>query len=838
MELKESRDLLEKAELRRCQYVTANLLTNRKKYAQFFTPLEVASFLASLTLPIEKERIRILDPGAGTGILIAALINHLLNTCQNIKAIDLIAVEIDQSLSDHLFATLKECSTFCEAKKIRFSYKIVIEDFLELSYDQIQYSKQADIFLPEETKVGLFDVIILNPPYKKINNSSRSRKILNALEEETTNLYTAFLIIAKYLLETSGQIIAITPRSFCNGTYYKRFRNSFFSSLFFHKIHVYTLRDKTFSEDGVLQENLLFVVSPQKPAQNLVSITNSESPQDLAHQTIKVNHDLIIVPQDKSKIIHIITDEYSVRILEKISLLKNKLEDIGISVSTGKVVDFRIGDQLVANLENNSTALFYPFHFSENEIVWPRYSVKKKEAIAVNDVTLEVLIKSGYYTFCKRFSSKEEKKRIVAAFFDADKFNFELIGVENHLNYFHINNNPLTREIAVGLTNYLNSTIVDQYFRLFNGHTQVNAEDMRYIPIPDIEKLERLGNYYKSLPNQEEIDSLVEKELFNMARERNPLLIKEKIDETIIILKQLGLPKDQQNERSALTLLALLNLKPYESWSKSKANMIGITPIMNFIKEFYQKEYAPNTRETIRRQTIHQFVQAGIVIPNPDKPRAINSPNYVYKIEAETLELIKSFKTNKWTANLEKYLAKIKTLSSIYKQERDMQRIQLNIAEEIEIYLSSGGQNKLIEKVVKEFCPCFTPKAKLIYIGDSHAKWAFFDEKSLSKVGVKIKDLHGKMPDVIVHYKEKNWLVLIEAVTSHGPIDPKRKIELEELFKDSKAGLVFITTFLDKKTMMKYFDKTAWETDIWVADNPTHLVHLNGKRFLGPYIRD
>lgn len=837
MFLEDNNALLAKVEQIRIQYLAQSLLTNRKKHSQFFTPLETASFLSSLALESDKNEIRILDPGAGSGILVAALIDQIIGTQKNVRSIDVITVEIDSLLNPHLTASLNECLNYCKLNNVKFSYKIINGDFLELCYEEIKNKKQEDIFANEKAELGLFDIIILNPPYKKISTSTRSRMILNTLEEETTNLYTAFLGLSKYLLEENGQIIAITPRSFCNGTYYKKFRNAFFSKLFFHKIHIYTSRDKAFSEDGVLQENLLFVVSTKPPEQNMVLITNSESPNDLALQKVMVKHDLIIFPNDKDKIIHILTDEYSIKILEKISSLNGKLEDIGVNISTGKVVDFRVRDQLVENTHKDSTALFYSFHFSEAKVVWPKYSAKKKEAILINNKTKDLLVKSGFYTFCKRFSSKEEKKRVMAAFYESDDYNFELIGIENHLNYFHNQNKPLSREIAIGLTIYLNSTLVDQYFRLFNGHTQVNAEDLRYIPIPAKEKLETLGNYYNYLNDQEKIDSLIEKELFNMKKENNPLLIKNRIDEAIILIKELGLPRDQQNERSALTLLALLNLRPEQNWSLSKSTMIGITPIMNFIRENYFKEYAPNTRETIRRQTIHQFIQAGIVIPNPDKPRPINSPNYVYQIERVSLSLIKTFKTKKWDVNLEKYLSGIKTLVKIYKQEREMERIKLKIAEEIEVYLSSGGQNKLIEKVIKEFSSYYIPNAKIIYIGDAHLKWVYFDEKTLAKVGVKITDTHGKMPDVIIYYKEKNWLILIEAVTSHGPIDPKRKIELEELFKGSKAGLVFITTFLDKKTMMKYLPKIAWETDIWVADNPTHLVHLNGKRFLGPYTK-
>jgi len=828
-------NILDTAELIRTQYIKSSPLVDRRKNAQFFTPISVSVFLASLASPINKGIIRILEPGAGTGILSTALVYKLLESQNSIKEIELKVVEIDAKLNEYLKATLDVCKEFCRKKDVHFIYEVINKDFLEIGYEEIDTVMNNNLFSNKSTKFGFFDYIIMNPPYKKISNTSVSRKILNHIEEESPNSYTAFLSLASYFLFPEGQLIAITPRSYCNGTYYKKFRNSFFSRLSFHKIHIYSSRNKAFNEDEVLQENMLFVVSPQKPYNGKITITTNDSPDDKTNQTIMVDHDLVVLPTDQNKIVHIITDEYSIKILEKIAIIPNKLKDIGISVSTGKVVDFRMEKELTEATNSKATCLFYPFHFSEGVVVWPRYSQKKKEAINVNNITKDLLVKSGFYTFCKRFSSKEEKKRIVAAFFDAGKYNFEEIGIENHLNYFHENNKPLERELAIGLTVYLNSTLVDQYFRLFNGHTQVNAEDLRYIPIPSREQLERIGSFAENIIDQDEIDSLIERELFDMSTKENPISIKKKIEEALLILKQLGLPKDQQNDRSALTLLALLNLKPGDSWSKSKSIMIGITSIMNFIKEQYHKEYAPNSRESIRRQTIHQFVQAGIVIPNPDQSRPVNSPNYVYEIEKRTLKLLKTYKSKSWEADLKKYLSNTKTLVSIYEQERALDKISLRVADEVEIYLSSGGQNKLIEKVIKEFCAYYAPKGKLIYVGDAKAKWAYFDQKALSAVGVKIIDTHGKMPDLIVHFKEKNWLLLIEAVTSHGPIDPKRKIELEELFGKSKAGLVYITAFLSKKDMVRYLEKIAWETEVWVAENPTHLVHLNGKRFLGPY---
>ena len=164
-----------------------------------------------------------------------------------------------------------------------------------------------------------------------------------------------------------------------------------------------------------------------------------------------------------------------------------------------------------------------------------------------------------------------------------------------------------------------------------------------------------------------------------------------------------------------------------------------------------------------------------------------------------------------------------------------MNRIPVKITADIDLTLSPGGQNVLIKKIWDEFCSRFTPGGKLIYLGDTADKWAYFDEATFKQLGMVTPDEHGKIPDMVVYFTEKNWLVLIEAVTSHGPINPKRKIELEALFKDSKAGLVFVTAFLTRKDMLRYLAEIAWETEVWVAESPDHMIHFNGKRFLGPY---
>ena len=308
-----------------------------------------------------------------------------------------------------------------------------------------------------------------------------------------------------------------------------------------------------------------------------------------------------------------------------------------------------------------------------------------------------------------------------------------------------------------------------------------------------------------------------------------------KIAEALAVLDALGLPRQQQNERSALTLLSLLGLKPGDAWDRATDPLMGITPMMDYFAEHYDKKYAPNSRETVRRFTVHQFVQASLILPNPDKPsRPTNSPDAVYQIEPTALMLLREFGKPSWKNQLKKYLLTVEPLKKRYARERDTRRIPVKLAPGQKIKLSPGGQNVLVKKIIDDFCQLFTPGGHIIYVGDTQTKWAYFDTNALRTLGVEIEE-HGKMPDVVIHHVEKNWLVLIEAVTSHGPVNPKRRRELRELFSSSKVGLVFVTAFLKRRAMMKYLDDISWETEVWVAESPTHLIHFNGERFLGPY---
>lgn len=301
------------------------------------------------------------------------------------------------------------------------------------------------------------------------------------------------------------------------------------------------------------------------------------------------------------------------------------------------------------------------------------------------------------------------------------------------------------------------------------------------------------------------------------------------------VLRSLGLPPEQTNERAALTLLGLLDLTPGGSWAEAENPMIGITPLMTFMAEHYlDQPYAANTRETVRRFTMHQFVAAGIAIANPDEPdRPTNSPRFCYQVPAQLLAVLRAFDTPAWDDALATWLEEAPALRDRWAEERSMALIAVTLPDGTEVGLTPGGQNVLIALIVEDFCSRFTPGGTVLYLGDAGQGDPLNHLGALEAYGVHIPE-RGKIPDVVVLMPDKGWLVLVEAVTSHGPINALRKADLARLF-DGDLGLVYITAFPDMPTFTRYSREIAWETDVWVAENPSHLIHFNGVRFLGPY---
>ena len=774
--------------------------------------------------------IHLLDAGAGVGTLTAAFVDELVSRREVPERITVTAYELESKFQPYLRETLANCAAACEQLGIAFSSAIKTEDFVDA----------ASAMLRPRLLEGhwqRYNCAILNPPYKKIHGDSAYRRRLREAGIETVNLYTAFLALAVGLLEPEGQLVAITPRSFCNGPYYKPFRRLFDSQMAFRRIHLFASREEAFAADDVLQENIIFH-AVKAPGRGNVTITGSDSPQEETHVQRTVAYRRVINPEDPHLFIHIAASDLDQSIVDRMELFPCTLADLGLDVSTGRVVDFRAKPHLRPYPETNTVPLVYPHHIRDGFVRWPDKDHRKPNAFVDCPATRKWLLPPGNYVIVRRFSSKEEPKRVNAAIYDPELVGDTAVAFENHVNVFHAWNRGMTSDLARGLAFYLNATLLDEYFRHFNGHTQVNATDLRSLLYPRREVLERWGRSFRNqFPDQQSIDNQIEAELQDMAdlETPDPVTAKKRVAEALDVLRSLGLPPAQQNERSAMTLLACLDLPPRKPWSLAGAPLRGITPIMNFIREYYGVDYAPNTRETIRRQTVHQFIQAALLVENPDEPaRPINSPKWCYQIEPTVQNLLRQYGSSSWKSSLAEYLETAVSLRNRYARQRTLNLLPVQVTPDQEIVLSVGSHSVLLKRIIEEFAPRFVPGGSLVYVGDTGDKWGYFDQELLASLGV-VVDPHGKMPDAVFYDLANGWLVLVEAVTSHGPVDPKRRIELGELFKPVQDSIIFVTAFPTKSDLARHIAGISWETEVWVADDPDHLIHFDGIRFLGPY---
>lgn len=311
--------------------------------------------------------------------------------------------------------------------------------------------------------------------------------------------------------------------------------------------------------------------------------------------------------------------------------------------------------------------------------------------------------------------------------------------------------------------------------------------------------------------------------------------IEERIAEARTVLRVLDFDRERSNERSAMVLLALLGLTPEMPWSEAASPLLRTVEIMEWLRTHYGRDYKPNTRETVRPFTLHQFTEALLVVENPDRPdRPINSPRWCYQISSRALDVVRGMGQPGFEERVQSYLADVPGLREQYAQARDLNRIPVRLPSGEAVTLSPGGQNVLLKQMIEDFCAMFTPGGKVLYIGDADDKYAVFEETLLGQIGVTVEQ-RGKMPDLVVYMPERNWLVVLEAASSHGPVDGTRHSELSALFAGSSATLVYVSCFPSREEMRRYLHEIAWETEVWCADNPTHLIHFNGDKFLGPY---
>jgi len=458
----------------------------KSRLGQFMTPASTATFMASLFKESNIPVVELLDPGAGVGSLATAFLARL-KEWEHVKSVNLDAFEIDSVMLGFLEKNLETCRAICNQRSFSFGYRIFNKDFIVQASEQIF---EAGGLWRKNLKH--YTHCIMNPPYKKISSSSFHRKSLRSAGIETVNLYSGFVALALSLLDTGGQLVAIIPRSFCNGPYYRSFRKFVFKHSAIKKIHLFKSRNTAFKDDNVLQENVIVCLEKEGVQDDVeLSFSSDDTFSDLTTSLTPFSH--VVYPADKELFIHIPSASDNVSCVDEFEIV---LSDIGLQVSTGPVVDYRLREHLVQMPDLDSVPLLYPCHFSSMATRWPVKDCKKPNAITINEKTRKWLYPNGYYTVVRRFSSKEEKRRIVASVVSPEDFkDKKFIGFENHLNVFHFNRQGLPENLARGLAVYLNCKAVDENFRRFSGHTQVNATDLRMMKYPDRKTLIRLGEW-------------------------------------------------------------------------------------------------------------------------------------------------------------------------------------------------------------------------------------------------------------------------------------------------------------------------------------------------------
>lgn len=465
-------------------------LKEKKHLKQFFTSAPLARFMASM-MSYSQGRVRILDPGAGIGALFAACVERACSKNPP-KSISVTAFEIDPFLSRHLKDSLARTEEYCSSLGVEFEGDVVRDDFLGSASGG------------RET----FTHIIINPPYKKIRSGTDADNALKAAGIRSPNMYAAFISISHRLLADGGQMTFISPRSFCNGIYFSSFREHLLDSVSLRRIHLFDSRSALFSDDDVLQENVIMSAKKTLSRKDITISKSSGLSDPPARRSVKYAD--VTLLRDPLRFIHIVPHKSEQQISDRINGLECTLGDLGVEVSTGKVVDFRIRGELRFAPEGGTAPLVRPSNISNGTVRFPLEGRKHHNFIMAGHTTERLLLPAGNYVVVKRFTTKEERRRVVAAIWTKNRYGSEHVGFENRTNYFHSNGSGMDESLAKGLWAFLNSAAVDTYFRHYNGSTQVNATDLRYLRYPSKRQLRRLAGSASGSSRQEEIDSAVE----------------------------------------------------------------------------------------------------------------------------------------------------------------------------------------------------------------------------------------------------------------------------------------------------------------------------------------
>jgi len=483
-ERKAKEGLVEYAERLSTLYSDALRPEDVKPKGQFFTPKQISIFMAEL-FDINQDKITLLDPGAGAGILSAAFCEELLSRKKPVFLV-IDTYENDLEIIPFLKKVLQECKKDLEENGSKVEVNVLAKDFILTNEP---YLSGPGLF---ERGEKFYDFVISNPPYYKVGTESPYSRMMAELICGQPNIYAFFMTMAANMLSDKGEMVFITPRSFCSGLYYKNFRKWFLRKVRITRIHIFESRKDIFDKDGVLQENVI-IKARKDVREGAVTITTSRNKELNVVGRIEVDYPDIISPKNSESFIRIPTSELDVRILHIIDKWPSTLNKQGVQISTGPVVDFRAKEHLRQDLTKGSVPLLWMHNMQNMRVVWPSKKNKKPAAIACSKKTAPLLLPVKNYVLLKRFTSKEQRRRLDAAVLKQSDFPHESVGIENHVNYIHKPKGSLSVGEAFGIAALLNTGLFDNYFRSLNGHTQVNATEIRNVPLPDLSVIKKIG---------------------------------------------------------------------------------------------------------------------------------------------------------------------------------------------------------------------------------------------------------------------------------------------------------------------------------------------------------
>ena len=461
------------------EYIDRMPKEERKKYGQFFTSKESAIFMASLFhIPENMPEVYILDPGAGSGILSVALLERL-NEIQSITDIHLVCYENDATVAELLQHNLAWVSSRCQK---HFTYEIVNDNYI------VSQREAYNATLSDGAARRKFDFIIGNPPYKKIGKDAPEAVAMPDVCYGAPNLYFLFASMSLFNLKYDGEMVYIIPRSWTSGAYFRKFRQKFLKEASLEHIHLFISRDKVFEKENVLQETIIIKVKKTSLPSHEIVMTTSKSNHDFNDKTIfKVPYTTVV--HGKEDYVYLVTNEKDVATLNVLHKWNQTLPDIGLKMKTGLTVDFRNRDALRNEAEEHAVPLFYSQHIKNGEVIFP--AGKENEYIVTEQRGL--LQENKNYLFVKRFTAKEERRRLQCGIYLSKKYpQYAQISTQNKLNFID-GVKALSECLVYGLYVLFNSTLYDCYYRILNGSTQVNSTEINSMPVPTIDIIESMG---------------------------------------------------------------------------------------------------------------------------------------------------------------------------------------------------------------------------------------------------------------------------------------------------------------------------------------------------------